>query len=89
MNIYGLLIFTGVIFLLLLVIVWQYFAYRSAIKAKDYGIVVRIQEQSRLARELEHAQIEKQTHVYCAQRKHNGESVKLKRNRLKTWPSSI
>jgi hypothetical protein len=60
MHIEKLLVLIGIIFLQFLVIVVQRICRRTAMKAKDKGIVSQIKEQSRLSRELEHTRIEKQ-----------------------------
>jgi len=47
--------------LLILTIVIQRLCFRKILKEKDYGIFQQIKEQTRLARELEHTLIEKNT----------------------------
>jgi len=53
------LIFSGVVFLILIVIIVQRKQYRKIIKAKEYDIVYHIREQNKLAKELEYINVEK------------------------------
>ena len=61
MSNYDFILVAGVCILLITVIVFQRLRYRSSVRDKNRGIIQLISEQTRLARELERALIEKET----------------------------
>jgi hypothetical protein len=54
-------IISGALLLLTALAVWFYLRYRAAIREKNRGIFSRMQEQTRMAKELEHTLTEKKT----------------------------
>ena len=61
MNRCAIFIFFTVWIFLIAIVVIQHLRYRYLMKEKNYGIFHQIREQTRLARELERALIEKET----------------------------
>ena len=61
MSSYDIILMAGIGILLITVIVFQRLRYRSSVKDRNRSIVQLISEQTRLARELERALIEKET----------------------------
>jgi hypothetical protein len=59
MDNYLIVIFSGIGFLILMSIVMLRSHYRKVIREKDHGIVHHIHEQDRMAKELEHINVEK------------------------------